>query len=119
MYAVIRSGGKQYRVAPGETVKVETLAGKVGGEVAFGEVLAVSTDDKKVLAGKDAAAAKVDGQDRRAGTPSQAHRVEVQDRRAVQDPARPPAELHRRAGQRHLTLRAAPRGVRRGIGHGT
>ena len=30
MYAVIRSGGKQYRVAPGETVKVETLAGKVG-----------------------------------------------------------------------------------------
>ena len=31
MYAVIRSGGKQYRVAPGETVKVETLPGKVGG----------------------------------------------------------------------------------------
>ena len=31
MYAVIRSGGKQYRVAPGDTVKVETLPGKVGG----------------------------------------------------------------------------------------
>ena len=29
MYAVIGSGGKQYRVAPGETVKVETLEGKV------------------------------------------------------------------------------------------
>lgn len=61
MYAVIRSGGKQYRVAPGETVKVETLEGKVGDEVVFGDVLAVSTDDKKVLAGKDAAAAKATG----------------------------------------------------------
>ena len=33
MYAVIRSGGKQYRVAAGDTVKVERLPGKVGGEV--------------------------------------------------------------------------------------
>jgi len=61
MYAVIRSGGKQYRVAPGETVKVETLAGKVGGKVTFEEVMAVSTDDNKVLTGKDAASAKVTG----------------------------------------------------------
>ena len=61
MYAVIRSGGKQYRVAPGETVKVETLPGKVGGEVTFGDVLAVHTDEQKVLTGKDAAAAKVSG----------------------------------------------------------
>jgi len=55
MYAVIRSGGKQYRVAPGETVKVETLAGKVGDEVSFGDVVAVSTDDKKLLTGKQTA----------------------------------------------------------------
>ena len=61
MYAVIRSGGKQYRVSPGETVKVETLPGKVGGKVTFDEVLAVSTEDKKLLAGKDAATAKVTG----------------------------------------------------------
>jgi large subunit ribosomal protein L21 len=61
MYAVIRSGGKQYRVAPGETVKVETLPGKVGGKITFGEVVAVGTDDQKVLTGKDAAAAKVTG----------------------------------------------------------
>ncbi len=61
MYAVIRSGGKQYRVAPGETVKVETLPGEVGGEVTFGEVVAVSTDDKKVLTGKQAANARVTG----------------------------------------------------------
>ena len=61
MYAVIRSGGKQYRVAPGETVKVEQLPGKVGGKVTFDQVIAVSTDDKKMLTGKDAAAAKVSG----------------------------------------------------------
>jgi large subunit ribosomal protein L21 len=61
MYAVIRSGGKQYRVAPGETVKVETLPGEVGGQVTFDEVLAVSTDENKLVSGKDVAAAKVSG----------------------------------------------------------
>ena len=41
MYAVIRTGGKQYRVAPGETVRVETLAHE-NGAVEFSDVLAVS-----------------------------------------------------------------------------
>ena len=35
MYAVIKTGGKQYRVAPGESVKVETLTGEVGSAVEF------------------------------------------------------------------------------------
>ena len=61
MYAVIRSGGKQYRVTPGDTVKVETLEGKVGGKVTFDDVLAVSNDEAKLVTGKDAAAAKVVG----------------------------------------------------------
>ena len=61
MYAVIRTGGKQYRVAPGQTVKIERLPGKIGGKVTFDEVIAVSTDDNKMLTGKDAAAAKVSG----------------------------------------------------------
>jgi large subunit ribosomal protein L21 len=42
MHAVIKSGGKQYRVAPGDTVKVETLAADVGQQVTLSEVLAVS-----------------------------------------------------------------------------
>ena len=41
MYAVIRTGGKQYRVAPGETVRVETL-GQESGSIEFADVLAVS-----------------------------------------------------------------------------
>jgi large subunit ribosomal protein L21 len=61
MYAVIRSGGKQYRVAPGETVQVERLDGKVGGKVTFDDVVAVRTDDKKILGGTQAAKAKVTG----------------------------------------------------------
>ena len=61
MYAVIRSGGKQYRVAPGETVKVETLPGKVGGEITFGDVIGVATDENKFLTGAAAAKAKVTG----------------------------------------------------------
>ena len=61
MYAVIRSGGKQYRVAPGDTVKVETLPGTVGGNVTFGDVVAVATDEKKLLTGSAAATAKVTG----------------------------------------------------------
>jgi len=48
-------------VEPGETVKVEQLPGKVGGKVTFDDVLIVSTEDKKMLTGKDAAAAKVSG----------------------------------------------------------
>jgi len=61
MYAVIRSGSKQYRVAPGDTVKVETLPGEVGGQITFADVLAVGTDEKKFLTGADAAKVKVVG----------------------------------------------------------
>ena len=61
MYAVIRSGGKQYRVEPGQTVRVERLDGKVGGKVTFDSVLAVRNDDKKVLGGEQVAKAKVTG----------------------------------------------------------
>jgi large subunit ribosomal protein L21 len=42
MYAVIRTGGKQYRVAPGDVVKVEKAAGDADGKVEFSDVLAFS-----------------------------------------------------------------------------
>ncbi len=41
MYAVIKTGGKQYKVAPGERVKVELLAANVGQEIVIDQVLAV------------------------------------------------------------------------------
>jgi large subunit ribosomal protein L21 len=44
-YAVIRTGGKQYRVTPGATLRVEKLAGDVGTTVEFSEVLLAGSDD--------------------------------------------------------------------------
>jgi large subunit ribosomal protein L21 len=46
MYAVIRTGGKQYLVSPGETLKVETLAHE-NGAIEFSDVLAVSAEEGK------------------------------------------------------------------------
>ena len=46
MYAVIKSGGKQYRVESGAQVRVESLAADVGAAVAFEEVLLVGNGDQ-------------------------------------------------------------------------
>ena len=61
IYAVIQTGGKQYRVAPGDTIRIERVTGEVGEEVTFGSVLAVHTKEKKVLTGADASKATVTG----------------------------------------------------------
>ncbi len=45
MYAVIKTGGKQYRVSEGETLHVEKLAGKAGDAVTFDQVLLVGGGD--------------------------------------------------------------------------
>ena len=45
MYAVIKTGGKQYRVSAGEKVKVESIAADVGAEVTLSEVLCVADGD--------------------------------------------------------------------------
>ncbi len=52
MYAVIKTGGKQYKVSEGETLKIEKLTAEVGGTVAFDDVLLVA-----------------DGEDIKVGTP--------------------------------------------------
>ncbi|MEZ5403953.1 MAG: 50S ribosomal protein L21 [Bryobacteraceae bacterium] len=44
MYAVIETGGKQYRVATGETVRVDKLPGEVGSQVELGRVVALVND---------------------------------------------------------------------------
>ena len=59
MYAVIETGGKQYRVAPADTHKVETLAGNAGAALEFDKVLAVGTDSGELLIGSAASTAKV------------------------------------------------------------
>jgi large subunit ribosomal protein L21 len=53
MYAVIRAGGKQYRVAPGDIVKIEKLPASNGATVEFKDVLAVSGEEGKIGPGAD------------------------------------------------------------------
>ncbi len=49
MYAVIKTGGKQYRVTEGETLKVEKIVAEEGGSIDFDEVLLVTDgDDVKI-----------------------------------------------------------------------
>jgi len=57
MYAVIETGGKQYRVEPGETVRIETLPGEAGDAVEFSRVLLISGDS--VAVGRPAIAGAV------------------------------------------------------------
>jgi large subunit ribosomal protein L21 len=60
MYAVIRAGGKQYRVAPGDVIRVEKLATGTDGQVNFPEVLAVSGGEGQI--GKPESEARVVGE---------------------------------------------------------
>src|ERR1700728_2250892 len=60
MYAVIRAGGKQYRVAPGDVIRVEKLATGTDGSVEFPEILAVSGGEGQI--GKPESGARVVGQ---------------------------------------------------------
>ena len=68
--AVIRTGGKQYRVAANDVIKVETLAGDAGDQIVFGEVLAVTGDGANAvgapLVAGASVAARVIAQDRNA-----------------------------------------------------
>jgi large subunit ribosomal protein L21 len=50
MYAVIETGGKQYRVAPGDSIEVETLPGEIGAQLEFTKVVAL-VDGDQVKAG--------------------------------------------------------------------
>ncbi len=46
MYAIVKTGGKQVKVAPGETVKVEKIEGNVGEKIELSQVLLVKKDDE-------------------------------------------------------------------------
>lgn len=60
MYAVIRAGGKQYRVAPGDVIRVEKVGNGTDGKIRFDEVLAVAGGDGQI--GKPQSEARVSGQ---------------------------------------------------------
>ena len=60
MYAVIRAGGKQYRVAPGDVIRVESQGTGTDGKIEFSDVLAVSGSEGQI--GKPQSEARVVGE---------------------------------------------------------
>jgi len=59
MYAVIKTGGKQYRVAPGEKLKIEQIPADVGSQVVLDQVLMVADGDAVTLGQPLVSGAKV------------------------------------------------------------
>ena len=68
MYAVLKTGGKQYRVAKGDVIKVEKLDGEAGGKITLDQILMVGEGDKTTVGSPLVKGAKVTaeilGQDR-------------------------------------------------------
>ena len=62
MHAVIKTGGKQYIVKPGDIIDIEKISGEPGEEVNFEEVLLVSADGEDVKVGSPVVeSARVEG----------------------------------------------------------
>ncbi len=61
MYAVVRTGGKQFRVEPGAAVRIEKLEGSVGDSIELSEVLLVGAEDGAKIGTPLVAGAKVVG----------------------------------------------------------
>ena len=60
MYAIIQSGGKQYKVAPGDVVKLEVSDDKAGSKIQIGDLLFLFDDKDYFVSGKIPSTAKVE-----------------------------------------------------------
>ena len=49
MYAIVKTGGKQYKIEEGETLRVEKIPGEVGSEVTFDQVLLLKDGDNVII----------------------------------------------------------------------
>ncbi|MFP6772904.1 MAG: 50S ribosomal protein L21 [Alphaproteobacteria bacterium] len=62
MFAVIKTGGKQYRVSPDDVIKIERIAGEAGDKVAFEDVLMLDADGNTTVGAPLVAGATVTGE---------------------------------------------------------
>ncbi len=91
MYAIFTTGGKQYKVAKGDTIRVEKLDLEVGSKVSFDQVLLVS--DKKVTVGSPfVAGAKVEATVKNQG----------KDKKVIVYKYKPKTGYHKKQGHRQL-----------------
>ena len=61
MFAIIKTGGKQYKVAEGDTISVEKLTAEVGDTITFDDVKLVSKDEGSIVDQKKLESVKVEG----------------------------------------------------------
>ena len=104
MYAVIKTGGKQYKVAPGEKIKVEQIPADVGAEVILDQVLMVG--EGEASAGRPPPCRRCDGEgDRRRARPRRKG-PDLQDApaQALSEASGASAELHRTPDRRDRRL---------------
>ncbi|HET8550981.1 MAG TPA: 50S ribosomal protein L21 [Gammaproteobacteria bacterium] len=59
MYAVIATGGRQYRVSPGDVIRVDRLKAEAGAEIEFDRLLMIGGDDQDISVGAPGVAGKV------------------------------------------------------------
>src|SRR4029450_3255547 len=107
MYAVIRTGGKQYRVAEGDVVRIEKVPGEVGSEITFAEVLWLGGSESPKAGRPLVGGGEVGGDDRGPGSLSPGPPLPEGEGR-LDPPEGPPAALHRSEGR-------LGRGLNRGL----
>ena len=88
MYAIIATGGKQYKVSEGDIIKVEKIAGEAGDTVTFDQVVLVS--DGSVKVGADVAKASVSATVMKQG----------RDRKVIVYKYKPKSGYHKKNGHR-------------------
>ena len=99
MFAVIKTGGKQYRVAADDVLKVEKVKGEPGEIVQFGEVLVVGGDDV-TLGAPTVAGASVAAEVLEQGRGAEGHRLQEAPPQEFAPQARPPPGIHPGADHR-------------------
>ena len=62
MFAIIRTGGKQYRVVANDLIRIEKLPGEAGSTIAFDDILAVGNGETSTLGSPTVAGASVTGE---------------------------------------------------------
>ena len=92
MYAIIATGGKQYKVAEGDVIRVEKLGVEAGETVTFDSVIAVSNDGLKV--GEDVKDASVTASVVENGKAKKSHRLQVQEKNWISQEKRSQTAVH-------------------------
>jgi large subunit ribosomal protein L21 len=107
IYAVVETGGKQYRVAPGQVIKVERLTAEPGSKVELDKVLLVASDDAVVLGKPHVKGAKVVAE----------ALGEVREDKVTVFHFKPKVRIRRKRGHRQFHTRLAIKEIHPGRGH--